>query len=130
MLHIYVDGASSGDPGHSGAGVFIKYENGDVYRKSYYLGANYSNHEAEFLALQKGLEYCVAHGITEAMFYTDSQLVDDAANHGKVDNPAYKPYLKEILLLSADLSLFFVKWIPGRTNKEADYLAKQGIQKQ
>lgn len=56
MIEVYIDGASAGDPGKSGAGIFIN-NNGQVERYSIPLGI-YNNHEAEFLALVHALEIC------------------------------------------------------------------------
>lgn len=54
---IYIDGASAGNPGPSGIGVFIKYD-GKAESFSIPLGSM-SNHEAEFTALIEGMKICV-----------------------------------------------------------------------
>lgn len=56
MIEVYIDGASAGNPGPSGAGIFIK-GNGVPEKYSLPLG-NMSNHEAEFHALIEALEIC------------------------------------------------------------------------
>ena len=49
MIEVYIDGASAGNPGPSGAGIFIK-GNG-ITRKIFYSLGIMSNHEAEYHAL-------------------------------------------------------------------------------
>jgi len=54
--HAYIDGASSGNPGESGAGVIAFNSNGnEVYSESIYLGCM-TNNMAEYEALIHGLE--------------------------------------------------------------------------
>lgn len=56
MIEVYIDGASAGNPGPSGAGIFIK-ANGKVERYSIPLGVM-SNHEAEYYAFIEALKIC------------------------------------------------------------------------
>ncbi|MFS0863311.1 reverse transcriptase-like protein [Fredinandcohnia sp. 179-A 10B2 NHS] len=127
MIEVYIDGASAGDPGPSGAGVFIK-GNGIVEKHSIPLG-NMTNHEAELHALLKGLEVCVQKGYRVVSFRTDSQLVDRAIEKEYVKNKKFAPLLENALLLSKELDLFFMKWIPSGQNKVADELAREAIRK-
>lgn len=76
MIEVYIDGASAGNPGPSGAGVFIN-NNGVVERHSIPLG-NMENHEAEYHALIKALEICVANNYQIVSFRTDSQAINQA----------------------------------------------------
>ncbi|MBA2876413.1 reverse transcriptase-like protein [Thermaerobacillus caldiproteolyticus] len=126
MIEVYIDGASAGDPGPSGAGVFIKV-NGTVERYSIPLGVM-SNHEAELHSLIKGLEICLEKGYQAVSFRTDSQLVDRAIEKEYVKNKTYAPLLEQALALSKQLDLFFLKWIPSKENRVADELARKAIQ--
>lgn len=127
MIEVYIDGASAGNPGQSGAGIFMKGNN-HVYKYSIPLGI-ISNHEAEFLALIKGMEICLQHGFQVVSFRTDSELVNRAVEKEYVKNDRYVPFLKEILLLIDQFELFFLKWIPSKDNKVADELARSAIRK-
>lgn len=127
MIEVYIDGASAGDPGPSGAGVFIK-GNGIVEKHSIPLG-NMTNHEAEMHALLKGLEVCIKKGYRIVSFRTDSQLVDRAIEKEYVKNKKFAPLLENALLLTKELDLFFMKWIPSGQNKVADELARVAIRK-
>ncbi|MBD8068147.1 reverse transcriptase-like protein [Bacillus sp. PS06] len=125
MIEIYIDGASAGDPGPSGAGIFIK-GNGIVEKYSVPLG-EMSNHEAEYYSLIKALEICIEKNYKIVSFRTDSQLVDRAIEKEYVKNKRFAPLLKQALDYSKQLDLFFMKWIPSSQNKVADELARAAI---
>ncbi len=122
---IYIDGASAGNPGPSGIGIFIKYD-GKAESFSIPLGSM-SNHEAEFSALIEGMKICVEKGLRTVSFRTDSQVVDRAANAGFAKNPAFQHFMKEIIQLQSQFDLFFIKWIPSKENQVADQLARKAI---
>ncbi|WP_078432854.1 reverse transcriptase-like protein [Metabacillus halosaccharovorans] len=128
MIEVYVDGASAGDPGQSGAGVFIK-GHGKAEEFSIPLGLM-SNHEAEYHAVIKGMEICIQNGFKVVSFRTDSQLVDRAVEKQYVKNNQYSPLLEKILELAKEFDLFFIKWIPSKENKVADQLARYAIRNQ
>ncbi|MFJ5715130.1 reverse transcriptase-like protein [Neobacillus sp. NPDC093127] len=129
MIEVYIDGASAGNPGRSGAGIFIK-ANGTVEKYSIPLGIM-SNHEAEFHAFINGLKICLEKGYVNSVvsFRTDSELVSKSVEKEFVKNKLYAPLLEEALHLAAKIELFFLKWIPSAENKTADELARLAIQK-
>ncbi|WP_226666775.1 reverse transcriptase-like protein [Metabacillus litoralis] len=128
MIEVYVDGASAGDPGLSGAGIFIR-GHGTAESYSFPLG-KMTNHEAEYHALIKGMEICLKQGYKVVSFRTDSQLVDRAIEKKFVKNTSYSPLLQRVLELSDQFDLFFIKWISSKDNKVADQLARSAILKQ
>ncbi|MFK3959149.1 reverse transcriptase-like protein [Guptibacillus hwajinpoensis] len=125
MIEVYVDGASAGNPGPSGAGVFIKAE-GSVIRSSLPLGT-LTNHEAEFEALIHALTLCIDKQFRTISVRTDSQLVSSAVDGRYVKNKGYQPYLIRCLALVDQFDLCFIKWIPSSKNKMADELARKAI---
>lgn len=129
LIEVYIDGASAGNPGPSGAGIFIK-GNGTVEKYSIPLGIM-SNHEAEYHALIKALEICIEKGFSNNLvsFRTDSELVNRAIEKEFVKNKLYTPLLETALQLSKQFDLFFLKWIPSIENKVADGLARLAIRK-
>lgn len=127
MIEVYIDGASAGNPGPSGAGIFIK-GNGIVENYSIPLGTM-SNHEAEFITFIKALKICLEKGYQVVSFRTDSELVNRAIEKEFVKNKAYAPFLEEALALTKDFDLFFMKWIPSSENKTADNLARAAVRK-
>ncbi|OIK15446.1 ribonuclease HI [Bacillus sp. MUM 116] len=129
MIEVYIDGASAGNPGPSGAGIFIKGQ-GTADKYSIPLGVM-TNHEAEYYAFIKALEICLEKGYTSTVisFRTDSELVNKAVEKEFVKNKLYAPLLEKALLLSKKFDLFFMKWIPSNDNKVADELARLAIRK-
>jgi len=129
LIEVYIDGASAGNPGKSGAGVFIK-ANGTIEKYSIPLGIM-SNHEAEFHAFIKALNICITNGFSNSVvsFRTDSELVNMSVEKEFVKNKLYAPLLEEALHLTKKIDLFFMKWIPSAENKVADELARLAIQK-
>ncbi|WP_223701966.1 reverse transcriptase-like protein [Sutcliffiella deserti] len=127
MIEVYIDGASAGDPGPSGAGVFIK-GHGGAEQYSIPLGTM-SNHEAEFHALIQALIICKKQNYRIVSFRTDSQAVEGAIEKGHAKKPAYRALLKDAQDLIGDFDLFFIKWIPSKQNKVADELARKAIHK-
>lgn len=125
MIEVYIDGASAGDPGPSGAGIFIKADGG-VFRYSIPLGIM-SNHEAEYHAFIEALEICLNKGFKTVSFRTDSQLVNAAVEKEFVKNKRFAPLLEKALMLTAQFDLFFMKWIPSNENKTADELARKAV---
>jgi len=129
LIEVFTDGASRGNPGMSGAGIYIKTGE-QIIQHRIALGL-LSNHEAEFYAVEKALHYCAEHFPDEILsFYTDAQVVVDTIEKGFTKNPSYKKVLASILHLSKTFPYFFIKWIPNKQNFHADKLAKQAIHQQ
>jgi len=127
MIEVYIDGASAGNPGPSGAGIFIK-GHGSAEKYSIPLGLM-SNHEAEYHALINALEICLNNDYRTVSFRTDSELVSRAIEKEFAKNKKFAPLLEKSLKLINELDLFFIKWIPSKDNKTADELARLAIRK-
>lgn len=127
MLEVYIDGASAGNPGPSGIGIFIKGE-GHLIKISEYIGET-NNHIAEFTALIRGLEEAKKLGTTFVSVRSDSKIVVASVEKEYVKNEEYKPFLDQVLQLAEQFDLFFIKWIPDKENKAADALAREAILK-
>ena len=127
MIELYVDGASAGNPGESGIGIFIKGE-GHLIKLSERINPT-DNHTAEFIALLRGVEETakLTSGVVSAR--SDSQVVVMAVEKEFVKNENYKEYLKKILEIANKFDFFFIKWIPDSENRAADALAREAIHK-
>jgi len=127
MIELYVDGASAGNPGKSGIGIFIKGEGHKIKISEKVEPTN--NHTAEFLALVRGMEEVakLTNGIVSVR--SDSQVVVMAVENEFVKNDLHKEYLARILEIASFFDLFFIKWIPSSENRAADALAREGIHK-
>jgi ribonuclease HI len=127
LIEVYIDGASAGDPGLSGAGVYVKVGDGTTHSYRFPIGSM-SNHEAEFHALIHGLELCIENNWRIVSFRTDSLAVESAVDKRYAKDKRYTSMLEKALSLADQLDLFFIKWIPSKQNKAADELARQAIQ--
>ncbi|NYF24551.1 ribonuclease HI family protein [Sporosarcina sp. JAI121] len=125
MIELYVDGASAGNPGKSGIGIFIKGE-GHMLKIAEKIEPT-DNHTAEFQALLRGLEETakLTSGMVSAR--SDSQIVVMAVEKEFVKNEMYKQYLSRILTIVKSFDFFFIKWIPDTENRAADALAREAI---
>lgn len=127
MLEVYVDGASAGNPGKSGIGIFIKGEGQQLKIAEPIPPTN--NHTAEFIALLRGMEEAekLTTGIVSAR--SDSKVVVSAVENEFVKNELHKEYLNKILSIAKTFDFFFIKWIPDHENRAADALAREAIHK-
>lgn len=125
MLEVYIDGASAGNPGPSGIGVFIKGE-GHQIKISEPIGMM-DNHTAEFHALIKGLNEAIRLQSSLVSVRSDSKIVVSSIEKRYAKH--YASLVEEALLLIDQIDLFFIKWIPDEQNKAADALARQAIKK-
>lgn len=128
-MKVFVDGASAGNPGPAGAGIYIHSKESNIEEHHSIPLGIMTNHEAEFQALLEALHICKEREWEIVFFHTDSQLVKDAVTKQYVKNPRYKPYLSQILTLFSSQPLYFIKWIPSSQNRMADQLSKRAIQK-
>lgn len=127
---IYVDGASSGNPGDSGAGMVIFDENGtEISRDSIFLG-KMTNNMAEYEALLRALEKAQEHGAQDLVVYTDSLLVaNQVIGIYKINNDILRQYVVKVKNIISNFDHFAIQYIPREQNKIADKLAKNGIKK-
>ena len=77
MVHLYTDGACSGNPGKGGYGLILEWV-GKPYRKEFSEGYSLTtNNRMELLAVIIGLEKLINPG-TEITIFSDSKYVVDA----------------------------------------------------
>ncbi|MGY4689949.1 ribonuclease HI family protein [Salibacterium sp. K-3] len=126
MIKMFIDGASAGNPGPAGAGIFVSAPDGENEHHAVPLGTM-TNHEAEFTALREALQLCLERGWTTVSIHTDSQLVEESVEKEHTKHSLYKPLLSEILELFTECGLCFVKWIPSTQNRAADQLSKKAV---
>ena len=126
MIELFIDGASAGNPGKSGAGIFIKNAQ-DSKKHAIPLGV-LNNHEAEYEALIHGLTLCLPFKNQIISCKTDSQAVLGAVEKRFIRNKQYAHYLDKMIPLLDQYELFFIKWISSKENKVADALAREAVQ--
>ncbi len=93
--HIYIDGASLGNPGLAGAGMIAFDEDGhEIWRESVHLGLM-TNNMAEYEALVRALRKVGDPAGRPVNVYTDSQLVAyQVLGKYRIKNEGLKPYLE------------------------------------
>ncbi|HQP57192.1 MAG TPA: ribonuclease HI family protein [Syntrophorhabdus sp.] len=128
--HIYIDGASSCNPGHAGAGLVIFDEFGkEIGRDSAYLG-EMTNNMAEYEALVRALSRAFEANIKSVSIYTDSLLVaNQILGKYKIKNTTLQKYAEIAKNLIHTFDHFAVQYIPREKNKIADKLAKEAIKR-
>jgi len=124
-IEVYIDGASRGNPGDSGIGIFFK--NNEQYNYKKYIGIG-TNNNAEYTALITALEIAVNSNLLQLMVYTDSMLVANQINgNWKVKDPEIKILFSKAKVLIEKLQNFSITHIRRELNSEADLLANEAI---
>jgi len=134
-LKVFVDGASRGNPGHSGIGVVI-YDENDFILRTYkeYIGEA-TNNQAEYRAILKSLDIIkklkadVEVDFDLVEFYSDSELIVNQINFD------YQAKDGELALLNNKFHVvikklnipYSVSHIDRSKNKNADKLANLAI---
>jgi ribonuclease HI len=129
-LSIFIDGASSGNPGPSGVGILIKDTHGKEIKKISYFIDHATNNIAEYMALIIALWEAVNIKGKNLKIYTDSLLLHQQLI-GKYKVKDFN--LRSLFRLIKYQENFFDKivynYIERGKNKEADKLAKRAIRK-
>lgn len=122
---LYVDGASRGNPGPSGAGAIIKDKKGSkVEEIKKYLGIA-TNNVAEYKALILGLSRVKEIGGKRVSVFTDSELmVKQVTGRWRVKDVKLKELVLEVNKIVDGLTTFDIRHIGREKNREADRLAK------
>jgi ribonuclease HI len=134
-IKVFTDGASRGNPGHSGIGVTV-YDENDFIIKTYkeYLGEG-TNNQAEYEALIKSLEVIkkmISDGeaeFDEIEFYSDSELIVNQINFDfRIKEPDLallnNKFHVKIKKLDKPFKIFYIE---RAKNKNSDRLANIAI---
>jgi ribonuclease HI len=135
---IYTDGGARGNPGPGAIGVVFVNEKGEVLKKySEYLGENFTNNEAEYLALifaLKKFKQLFGKKLsknTEIEIRSDSELmVKQLRGEYKILEPKIQPLFLEAWNLRLDFKKVNFKLIPREKNKQADELVNEILNSQ
>jgi len=129
-LIVYVDGASRGNPGRAGAGVWMTNGEGKkLLETSRYLGLK-TNNEAEYWALLIGLREAKRLGGKSVRVFTDSELIQrQVKGIYRVKDLNLKNLHQKVIQDLNWFSSFEIESIPREENREADRLANHAIQR-
>lgn len=130
MIQCYVDGAYQPKTQAGGIGIDIMEKN-QATRLKYYLDYVPDNHVLEFLALRACLAYLKEARGRQAypaiLIHSDSKTVVDAVEKSYVKDSLYQVVLREIERDWVAFDQVYLRWIPEKSNKRADVLAKQAL---
>jgi len=139
-VHIYTDGACSGNPGNGGFGIIMEWidkptsQGGKLYKKEFSQGfRKTTNNRMELLAVIVALEQLKKEGV-DVIVFSDSKYVVDSVTKGWINNWVKKGFKDK---KNADLWKRFLKvyrkhkvkfeWVKGHNdhpqNEHCDKLA-------
>ena len=131
ILHIYIDGASRGNPGEGSLAVVVKDGKGrEVERLGMRIG-KVTNNVAEYAALLKALEYVdtrVRAGKTprEVTIYSDSELlVKQLGGSYKVKSESLFPLFAKASRCIEACGFIRVRHVSRELNRTADWVANR-----
>ena len=124
---VFCDGASRSNPGEAAIGVSIESEEREIFTISKAIGVA-SNNEAEYLALESALDYCVKNNYLNLEVFLDSKLVVEQVNGNyKVKSNNLKPLRDKILDHIEKLEFISINHVYRENNKRADELANLAL---
>ena len=127
---VYINGASRGNPGPAGIGIVISDSEGRVLREHYeYLGPNFTNNQAEYMALIKALELCssIFPKGTIHVFSDSELLIKQLMGLYKVRSPNLKRLFREVKRKEKLFNKVVYHHISRENNVKADKLASKAI---
>ena len=127
-VHLYVDGASRGNPGPAAIGVVILSEDGKRLKEiARYIGKA-TNNVAEYKAFVAGLKEALNLGANQVVVHTDSELlVKQISGEYRVKNPQLRPLHEKVKDLLSKFSSYQVNRVEREENQEADALANKAL---
>ena len=124
---VFCDGASRSNPGEAAIGVSIQIDGKEIHTISKAIGVA-SNNEAEYLALESALEYCIKNNFMNLEIFLDSKLVVEQVNGNfKVKSNNLKPLRDKILEYIEKLEFVNISHVYREHNKRADELANLAL---
>ena len=127
MYKVFCDGASRSNPGEAAIGVSIQIDGKEIHTISRSIGIA-SNNEAEYLALNSALEYCLKNDFMNLEIFLDSKLVVEQVNGNfKVKSNNLKPLRNKILEHIEKLEFVNISHVYREHNKRADELANLAL---
>jgi ribonuclease HI len=134
-IQVFIDGASRGNPGHSGIGIVIYDENNFILRTyKEYIGEA-TNNQAEYRAILKSLDIIkkfrtnIEVDFDSVEFYSDSELIVNQINFDyQAKDPDLALLNNKFHVIIKKLNIpYTVSHIDRSKNKNADKLANLAI---
>ena len=128
-VQVFIDGASSGNPGPAGIGVvFVNAQGVTLARLYKYIGET-TNNVAEYLALVYALQEALARGWIVLAVKTDSELLAKQLNGSyKVRDPLLRLFHDVASHVRSCLKSCTIEHISRTLNTQADRLATEAVE--
>lgn len=125
---LFTDGGARGNPGPAGAGAVLLDPDGNLTGElKEYLGIK-TNNEAEYLALQMGLDMAGRHGVKELNCFLDSELVVKQLNGDyKIRNINLKEIFDNVKKLESRFDSVTYTHVRREKNRRADELVNLAV---
>ena len=115
-MKIYTDGACSDNLGPAAAAWLVLDGERVLLEDGEYLGHS-TNNEAEYSAIIRGLEACIAEGYRDVRAHSDSQLcVRQINGEWRVREPRLKPLHEDVQRLMKEFERIEFEWV-GRDDE-------------
>ena len=122
------DGGSRGNPGVGGAGAVLYKNNHEEWSKTFYLGDNVTNNQAEYKGLIGGLKHVSTLDLPNLLVEGDSNLViNQVSGTWRVKNDELKILHDEVQEYINKIKDIRFQHIPRNENKRADQLANEAM---
>jgi len=129
-LVVYVDGASSGNPGPCGAACVVKTPDGETVLDRARAFGPATNNVAEYQAILLGLETAAMLRPRRLTIRSDSQLmVRQLAGEYRVKSPALKPLVRKARAMLEPFESVEIEHVGRGENTEADALARKALER-
>ncbi len=124
---LHTDGGARGNPGLAGVGYVLAIEGREPITHAEYIG-EYTNNQAEYIALVHGLARAAAEGVRDIVCYLDSELlVKQLIGAYRVKNAQLKQLFVRVQELRRKFDSITFRHIARNKNKEADRLVNEAI---
>lgn len=125
---VYVDGASRGNPGPSGAGYYIVGEDGHVIKQGGEFIGFASSRVAEYKALKIGCEQALGMGLKQVRIIGDNlMMINQMKGIYHIKNRDLLPIYEEIQKLLGQFEAVAFVHVKREQNQEADRQANMAI---
>jgi ribonuclease HI len=128
---LFIDGASRGNPGSAGAGIYLTCAGNMVLEQGFFLGEK-TNNQAEYLALLIGLYFSKKYVKESDVLHikSDSQLlVRQIQGVYKVKDTHLKAMRDAAMLLLKKIPAYTIDHVLRAGNSDADRMANHGVDK-
>jgi len=130
LLKFHIDGGSRGNPGPAGYGVVVTDAAGSPVTMLHASLGVQTNNFAEYSGLLAALRYALENGATEVAVFSDSELlVRQMQGRYQVKSPSLRPLYEEARQLVRQIPRFRIEHVYRESNRDADRLANQAMDK-